>query len=145
MRLTKIISFILLFVYSMLTLGIGIYHCGCTHSQQLAMLAINTECLPCSKSAESCCPHSDSYPHHDEENHCQDDDCCSLKYQYIDVDQLNIIKQYDVQFKAITLFYLPFTSINNGIIECSALAKNHSPPPDLFKLPIIYQYRQLLL
>ena len=145
MRLTKTISFVLLFVYSMLTLGIGIYYCGCTHSQQLAVLAVNTECPPCSKSVESCCPHSDSQPHQDEENSCQNDDCCSLEYQYIDVDQLNIAKSYSAQFKTATLFSLPLASINNGIKECSSLAKNHSPPPDLFKPPIIYLHRQLLL
>jgi len=129
----------------MFTLGVGIYFCGCTHSQQLAVLAINTECPSCSKSAESCCPHSDNYPHQDEENSCQDDGCCSLEYQYIDVDQLNATKQYNAQFKAIILFYLPFASINNGIKESSAFATNHSPPPDLFNPPIIYLHSQLLL
>ena len=145
----KIISVILLFVYSVTTfVGIGVFHCGCTQSQGWVVMA--TTCPPCSKTAENCCPHGDR--HHDEEkneqeNGCQDDDCCSVEYQYLKVDQLNVTHSHDVQAKVLSLFSSPFLSTDgyiNGIRNCYAVIKNHSPP-GLLKIPLIYIYAQLRL
>jgi hypothetical protein len=124
--------------------GVGIIHCGCTHSQQLVLLVVQNKC-PCSTSAENCCPHSDQ--HHDEENDCQDEDCCSLVYQHIEVDQLNVTQFHDVQVKFLSLLFstfLPIEGFISGVNECFSEIKNHSPP-GLLKIPLIYAHSQLRL
>ena len=151
MKLNRIISVILLFVYSVAALvGVGYFHCGCTQSQGWIVLAIRNTCPPCSRATEDCCPHSDQ--HHDEENGvqnngCQNNDCCSVEYQYLKVDQLSVTHSHDVQAKALTLLFSHCLSVDGYITdirECYATIKNHSPP-GLLKIPLIYIYAQLRL
>ena len=141
MKLKNTISSLaLLFVYSMLTIvGIGIYYCGCTQSRQL-VLAVQTECPPCSAAAESCCSHGG-----DENNECRDDECCLLAYQYVNVDQLYVAQPYNEHSKVFTLSLFSFVGLITSFKESFIFAKNHSPPPELFKIPIIYLHRQLRL
>ena len=141
MKLKNIIAVALLLVYSMSTLvGVGIFDCGCTNSQQFVVLNVQTTCPPCSKSTESCCSHSERHDEkHDDENDettDDDEDCCSLSYQYVVVDQLNITKSqsFNNQLKELPLFTLSSASPISGIKECYALAKNHSPPLIFLKL-----------
>jgi len=127
--------------------GIGIFHCGCTQSQGLVVMAVQTTCPACTTSAKDCCPHNDH--HHDEESDgCHDDDCCSLKYQYLTVDQLSATQCHDIQPKVLSLFFSSFLSVDGftaGVRECFTIVKNHSPPPDLLKIPLIYIHDQLRL
>ena len=145
MKLTGIISIIMLTTYSLLTyVGVGVYHCGCTHSERLVMMAFQPVC-PCNNSAEDCCTHHDS--HHNDENDCGDEDCCSLAYQRIEVDQLYGAQFQDVQVKVLSLFFSPVTLVDcfvTGIEERFIQIKNHSPP-GLLKIPIIYLHSQLRL
>ena len=146
MRLKNVIlSFALLLVYSMLTfVGIGIYHCGCTQSQQLAVWSIQTECPPCSSTVEKCCPHGE--PHHFELNSCGEDECCLLAYQYASVDQLYVTQPNNDQAKVLSLFFLPFVVLIAGVRRESIFCKRiHSPPPNFATTPIIYLHRQLRL
>ena len=144
MKLSNVISVVMLLVYSMLTfIDIGIFNCSCTHSLQVVALNVQSTCPPCRNSTENCCPHNEQ---HDEENdEDEDDDCCS--YQRVVVDQLNVTqsKSHNSQTKVLTLFILPFFNHISGIIESSAFTKNHSPPPNLLKIPVIYLYGQLRL
>lgn len=145
MELKNIISSLALaLIYSTLTfVGVGIYYCGCTQSQQLTVLAIQTECQPCSSAAESCCSHGD--PQQDRENDCGDDDCCLLAYQYVSVDQLYVTQQYNDHAKILTLFSLPFVGLASSVRESFFTTKIHSPPPNLLKISVIYLHRQLRL
>jgi hypothetical protein len=103
----------------------------------------------CENSAGKCCSHTHHLPsdeHHDEEQ-TEHDDCCSLVYQHIDIDQLTVAHHYDIQAKVLSLFFSPFLWIENfatGVNECFAVFKNHSPPP-LIKIPLIYLQGQLRL
>ena len=147
MKLTNIISVLMLLVYSMLTfVNVGIFNCGCTDSQQFVVLNVQTTCPPCSNTTESCCPHNEHNNEEDiEEN--EDDDCCSLSFQYIVVDQLNITKlqSFNNQPKVLTLYTLPLITLISDIKECVTFTKNHSPPFNLLKIPVIYLYGQLRL
>lgn len=147
MKFANVISIILLFVYSMLTfLGIAIYHCSCTHSQGLVVMAIQTGCPPCSSSAENCCSHNGH--HHDEDNDCEEGDCCSLDYQYLKIDQLKVDQFHNSHLKVFSLLFSPFLSVDDftiGIKDDFAAIKNHSPPSGLLKIPLIYMYAQLRL
>ena len=141
----KLSSYALLLVYSMLTfVGIGVYYCGCTQSQQLAVLTIQTECPPCSSTVERCCPHGD--PRYYESNSCGEDECCLLAYQYVSVDQLYVAQPYNEQAKVMSLFFLLFVVFFVvGFREISIYRRIHSPPPNFIKTPIIYLHRQLRL
>ena len=153
MKVRCIISVVLLFVYSVMTfVGIGIFRCGCTQSQQLVVMSVQTACPPCSSSTESCCPHSDQYQHEkddDRENGCQENDCCLLEYQYMEVDQLLVAHFQDIRAKALSLVFFPVISVYYGMTttfnECTVNVKNNSPPRDLLKVPLIYLHAQLRL
>ena len=141
----KLISFIFLFVYSVSTfVGIGVLRCGCTHSQRIVMMSVHSLCL-CSNSPEKCCQHNDQHHEEDEEDDCEND-CCSLEYKYVDVDQLNI-KQFHIHpTKVLSLLLfplLPLNGLNDGIKEYAVAVKNNSPPPGLLKIPLIYKHSQL--
>jgi len=150
MKITNIISVILLSVYSVATFsGIGIYNCNCTHSQRIVFMFVQPSCQ-CETSTERCCSHN-HHQHSDEHpnrNHIIDDeDCCSLISQQIDIDQLTVAHHYDIQAKVLSLFFSPFLWIENfatGVNECFAVFKNHSPPA-LIKIPLIYLQGQLRL
>ena len=145
MKLNNIISVVVLLIYAMLTsFGIGIFDCACTDSQQLVVLNLRSTCPPCNDSTESCCSHNEGY---DDEKEEDDDDCCSLSYQYVVVDQLNVTQSqsYYNQTKDLPLFTLPFANRISSIKEYSAIQKNHSPPPNFLKIPVIYLYAQLRL
>ena len=145
MKLTNIISFIILLVFSTLTfVGTGIYHCGCTHTPQMVLLAFQTTC-PCSSSDEDCCPHHKA--HHDDENCDEDEDCCSLSYQRTEIDPYHVTRLHDVQAKVLSLFFLPFTSVDGfitGISDCFTQISER-PPPGLLKTLLIYMHSQLRL
>ena len=150
MNLTGIISVVFLSIYSVSTfIGIGSFRCDCTHSKRIVMLLMQPSC-PCSSSPEKCCSHNDRY-HHDEKDDNEndhEDNCCSLEYQYLDVDQLNIIQSLNHQAKVLLLHIIPFFTTNNlnlNIIEYADAVKNNSPPPTLLKIPLIYKHRQLRL
>lgn len=149
MKFANIISVILLYFYGASTfVGIGIYNCNCTHSQRMVLLLVQPSCQ-CDNSAEKCCTHNrhrHSDEHSDEEH--DHDDCCSLVYQYMDIDQLMVTQHHDGQAKVLSLFFTPFSWVNGftaSIGECFAVIKNHSPPPDLLKIPLIYLQGQLRL
>ena len=145
----KMISVILLFVYSVSTLvGIGVFHCDCTHSQRMVVGAFRYTCPLCCNSDDSCCRHN--HRQHDEqsEKSGEEHDCCSLVYQHVEVDQLSVVQYYDFQAKVLSLFFSPCLLIEGfatGIKECSAAIKNHSPPSGLLKIPVIYLHGQLRL
>ena len=149
MKISNIISVILLSVYSIATFsGIGIYDCNCTHSKRLVLMFFQPSCQ-CVATTESCCSHhhhqdSDEHPDDEQNNH---EDCCFLVYQHIDIDQLTVAQHHDFQAKILSLFFSPFLWIENfteGINDCFAVFKNHSPPP-LLKIPLIYFQGQLRL
>ena len=145
MKLNSVISVVMLLVYSMLTvIDIGIFDCSCTDSQQFVVLNVQTTCPPCSNATENCCPHNEQ---HDDENDDDDEDCCPLTYQRVVVDQLNVTqsKSHNSQTKVLTLFTLPFSNTISGVVESSAFSKNHSPPLNFLKIPVIYLYGQLRL
>ena len=147
MNINGIISVILLFVYSAATfVGVGFFRCGCTHSQGWFVMAQAT-CPPCSGSTDDCCPHNDQ--HHNEEKKCQDKDCCSVEYHHLNVDQLNVAQFKILPAKILALLFSSFLSVHEvfiaGIKECSVIVNNNSPPPDLFKIPLIYLNGQLRL
>ena len=149
MKITNIISVILLSVYSVAAFsGIGIYNCNCTHTQRLVFLFVQPSCQ-CETSAESCCSHHDHQyaDEHPDYEQIEPDDCCFLVFQHIDIDQLTVSQHYDFQAKVLSLFISPFVWIEHfaaGVNECFAVFKNHSPPP-LFKIPLIYLQSQLRL
>ena len=143
----KIMSVILLFLYSMAAMvGVGTYHCGCAQSQGWVVMAVRTACPGCTTSTENCCQHN-AHHHDDESDGCQDDDCCSLKYHYLKVDQVSVTQSHDIQTKVLSLFFLPFISVDNSITGVRDLIdqnKNH-PPPGLLKIPLIFLHGQLRL
>ena len=149
MKLTGIISVILACIYSASTIvGIGVIRCGCTHSQRLVMLSFYPSCL-CSSSDEDCCAHNEN--HHDDHVHedfgCMDNDCCSLVYQYMDVDQLNVSYIHDYPTKNVTSLFFPLLSVDilmDNMQQCVATIKNNSPP-GILKIPLIFMHRQLRL
>ena len=142
MKINSITSVILLIVYSLSSLvGIGIFHCGCTNSQQLVFFTVkDASCPLCTKSADVCCSHNE--PHHDEENDEHEDGCCSLEYQYVDADQLIFTQFNDAKAKILTLLPLSADCLITSIKECFAFTKIHSPP---LKIPLIYLHAQLRL
>ena len=144
MKLNSFIAVPLALVYCVLTIfDVGIFNCGCTHSQQFVILNVQTTCPPCSKSTESCCAHHEEYDEEDNE-----DDCCPLLRQYVVVDQLNVTnsqQSHGNQSTSIALFAFPFSNVISGITEGYPLTKNHSPPQSLLKIPAIYLYGQLRL
>jgi len=143
----KFAGIIVLFVYSMLTfVGVGIFHCGCTHSQGLVVMAVQTACPPCTGTTESCCSHNDQY-HDDDTSNCEDEDCCTVEYQFLDVDQLNVSQFHEVKAKVVSLAFSPFLlfdSFYSAVSERFIEIKNNSPPV-LFNIPFIYMYAQLRL
>ena len=147
MKLTGIISAVLLFMYGVSTfVGTGVYHCACTHSQRLVIMSVHLSCQ-CSSSPETCCPHNDQHHHGEDEDDCGND-CCSLEYQNVDVDQLIGKHFYNHLTKVLSLLFYPFLPVNglNGNVkEYTFAVNNHSPPPDLLKVPLIYMHRQLRL
>ena len=148
MKLTGIISVVLLFLYSIFTfVGIGVYRCGCTHTQRLVMISVQPSCQ-CSGSHEKCCSHNDQcHDEEDDEDGCGNN-CCAIEYQYVDVDQLNITQVYSHLTKVISLLFfslLPDNELNGNTQDYTVAVNNHSPPPDLLKIPLIYQHRQLRL
>jgi hypothetical protein len=110
-------------------------------------MAVQATCPPCSSSTDDCCLHNDR--HHDEGSVCMDKDCCSLEYHHLKVDQLNVVQLQINPAKILTLLFFPLYSVHDvfvaGIKECSAIVKNNSPPPDFYKIPIIYFFDQLRL
>ena len=149
MKLTGIISVVLLFIYSISSfVGIGVIHCGCTHSQRLVMMSVHPSCL-CSSSVETCCPHNDQY-HDDEEEEEEDcgNDCCFVEYQYVEIDQLNVKHSQNHSTKVLSMFFFPLLPVH-GLIddakEYTVAVNNHSPPSDFLKIPLIYMHRQLRL
>ena len=148
MKLTSTISVILLFIYSISTfVGIGVIRCGCTDSQRLVMMSFHPSCL-CSDATEDCCTHNDLHHDEDKESDCQDEDCCSFVYEYVNVDHLIVSQFIDHPTKVFSLLFFPCI-LNNVLIditkECSSDVKNNSPPLCLLKTPLIYMYNQLRL
>ena len=140
------ISVILLFTYSVSAfMGIGIFSCSCTHSQQLVMMSVHPSCQ-CSNSVENCCRHNEHHSDDEEDDDCGDD-CCSLVFQYMDVDQLNITKSLNQPTKVLSFLFSPLSidGLITSIKECTVAVKNNSPPFGLFKIPLIYMYGQLRL
>jgi len=148
MNFKRTISFILMFIYGMSScLGVGIVRCGCTESQRIVFMSIHPSCL-CSYSADDCCAHN--YQHHDddEETGCQDEECCSFFYKFVDTDHLNVIQYIDQPAKETFLLFFPILSVNgwmDSIKECTDTIKNNSPPLCLLKIPLIYMHGQLRL
>ena len=144
MKATNFIAVIILFVYSALSfVGVGIFHCGCTNSRQLVLMAFHTTCPSCSNSGDSCCHHNDQH-HHDEDD-CDEDGCCMPEYKHIDIEYLNVEKYKDVQAKVLILFTLPVVGLISEIKESFVVIKNNSPPDRLLKIPLIYLHSQLRL
>ena len=147
MKLNRIISFVLLFIYVMMTVvGVGFLRCGCTDSQRVTVMSFHPSCL-CSDSTNECCQHNDQHHDEDEDDDCQDEDCCSFVYKMADTDHLNVAYNNDYQSKLTSLLFLPLLSVYgfmDGVKE-SADVKNNSPPYILLKIPLIYLYRQLRL
>ena len=143
----KLITVIFLFIYSVSTfVGIGVLRCGCTHSQRIVMMSVHSSCL-CNGSLEKCCRHNDHFHEDDEEDDCEND-CCSLEYQYVDVDQLNTKHAQNRTTKILSLLFFPLLSdhgLSAGFKENTIAVNNNSPPPDIFKIPIIYMHGQLRL
>ena len=148
MKFKGIISVILLFIYSVATLvGVGVIRCGCTNSQQLVVLSFHPSCL-CSDADDHCCPHNDRHHDEDEETVCQDKDCCSFVYKYVNVDHLNVKQSNDYIAKALTLLFVPcvvFNGLTDSIYGYPVDVKNNSPPFCLLKIPLIYMHGQLRL
>ena len=147
MKLTGIISAVLLFIYSISTfVGIGVVRCSCTDSQRLVMMSFHPSCM-CSDSAEDCCPHNNRHHDEDKESGCHDEDCCSLVYKCVNIDHLIVTKFIDHQTKVFSLLFFP-CKLNNVLTdiakESSSDVKNNSPP-GLLKIPIIYLHSQLRL
>ena len=149
MNITNIISTILLSIYSIATFsGIGIYNCNCTHTKRLVLMFVQPSCQ-CETTAGHCCSHDHqqcSDEHHDKEVDGHDD-CCFPVPQNIDIDQLTVVKQFDIQEKVLSLFFSSSVLTNDfisGINACFTVFKNHSPPT-LLKIPIIYLQSQLRL
>ena len=151
MKLTGIISVVLACIYSVSNVvGIGVIHCGCTHSQRMVMWSLHPACM-CNESDEDCCAHNEHHENKDndpEDFGCRDNDCCSLKYQFVDVDQLNATHCYDYFTKILSLFFFPLLSVHlllDNMQQWDATIKNNSPPAGILKIPLIYMNRQLRL
>jgi len=145
--IVKLTSVILLLTYSVSTfVGIGVNHCGCTHSQRIVMMSVARSCI-CSNSIETCCPHNDHYSEGVKKDDCGSD-CCSLEYQYVEIDQMSVKQSNNHSAKDSSLFVLPFLSVHgwNASFNTRALAaNNNSPPDDLFKISVVYLHMQLRL
>jgi len=148
MKFYGIISFILFFVYSTATfVGVGVIRCGCTNSQRLIVLSFHPSCL-CSDSTDDCCQHNDQHNDDDEETDCDDKDCCSFMYKYVNVDHLNVKQFGDHTTKGLSLLFFPLVAVNGWIANICRYAldvKNNSPPLILLKTPLIYMHSQLRL
>ena len=148
MKLTGFISFVFSIIYSVSTfVGIGVFRCDCTHTKRIVMLSVQPSCQ-CSNSHEKCCSHNDQFHNEEEEDVDCDHNCCSLEYQYVDVDQLNSKHFHNYQTKVLSLLFFPqfpVHGLNVGIKENVVAVRNNSPPPGLLKIPLIYKHRQLRL
>jgi len=148
MKLSGIISFILVFIYSVsIIMGVGIIRCGCKNSQRLVVMSFHPSCL-CSDSADDCCRHNDWHHHEDEDPNCQDEKCCSFVYKSVDVDHLNVSQFNDYVTKVFSLLFLSILPVNHlmgNIKECAVEIRNNSPPLCLLKILLIYMNGQLRL
>jgi len=146
MNLTRFISVILLFAYSISAfVNVGMINCGCTHSQRMVMMSTHLSCI-CSHSIGNCCSHNDQH-HHDEEEDCGNG-CCYVVNQNLEVDQLNVKQSHESSAKFFSLFLFPVYSIDGLITSIKDRAdaiKNNSPPLGLFNIPLFYMYAQLRL
>jgi len=95
---------------------------------------------------ESCYPHNELHSDEEEDDDCGND-CCSLLYQFIDVDQLNVIQSNNQPTKVLSFLFFPLSidGLITDIKESAVTVKNNSPPSGLFKIPLIYMYGQLRL
>ena len=148
MKLNAVISVILLFIYSVpVFVGVGIIRCGCTDTQRLVLMSFHPSCL-CSNSTNDCCRHNDQHHDEDHEPGCQDEDCCSFMYKYVNVDHLNVTQFNDHPTKVLSLLLFPHFLVNRLINSFKGYTfgiKNNSPPFCLLQIPLIYIHRQLRL
>ncbi len=126
--------------------GVGRYSCHCKHSSQIAFLGVTTECT---------CTQQD---HFEDPGHCcpccgehlitqslKKDDCCSVKFYFLDLDQDNCTDSYSgVQFSTI-----PFFLVDSYVISSPAPVQTRIKTfQSVFRLTSLELYdknRQLLL
>jgi hypothetical protein len=139
MKLKNIISVALLFIYSLTVCAdIGVFHCGCIHSEQLVMLS-GRAAFPCSSSGKDCCRH------HEEEDKTG---CCPLQYKSFEIDRQTVARNDNLRARELSLPFSPFVPAGGWAAdtwEYAAAGAKHSPPPDLYKIPLIYLHTQLRL
>lgn len=88
LKITLLITVLAVYLFS--TAGVGRYSCHCEHSSQITLFGISSECT---------CTHTEQFKDPGHSCPCcgehlitqsiRKDDCCSLKFYFLDTDQNN--------------------------------------------------------
>ncbi len=141
-----LLSILLQTVYLLSIAGLGRYSCHCKHSSQITFLGVSTECT---------CTRQD---HFEDPGHCcpccgehlitqslKKDDCCSVKFYFLDTDQDNCADSYSiVQFSTLPHFFED-SSVISSTIPVQSRIKTFQSVFRLTSLELYDKNRQLLL
>jgi hypothetical protein len=137
-----ILSGLLTLVYMSGVVGVGVYNCPCSHSQQIVLFANdNCECnyhktQQCAHPEDGCCDGSGGGDH-----------CCDVEYKILDTDQeasssTSILENFT---QLISTLYFPVAVLEFLSPTMTASADRAPPPSGSLVSHNIYYFSQLRL